>query len=213
MKHQHPLQGSFKVCFCAVIFATLMLGAESFQWDWRHSEALTSKQSLRHAKVTESERAAIARAIANQLKPDLGGLGGESEQEMEDNALDTPVKMVDLNGDGIPEVIAQGTIEDGGCSPTGTCRFWVFQRSDHDYSLLFSQEAIQSFTIQQNRSSGFSDIVVKMQGSATASTLTLLRYSEGTYKAAACYDANWSVPEGDSVRELKEPRLTPCTKK
>jgi len=207
------IPGTFKVCFSAVFFASLMLGAESCQWDWRHSEALTPKQSLRHAKVTEAERAAIAKAIANQLKPDIGGLGGESEQELEDNALDTPVKLIDLNSDGITEVIAQGTIEDGGCSPTGNCRFWVFQKSDHEYRLLFSKESIQSFTIQQSRSNGFSDIVVKMQGSATASTLTLLRYSEGRYKEAGCYDANWSVREGSAVHELKEPRLTPCIEK
>jgi hypothetical protein len=207
------LQGTLKACFYAVICASLMLGAESFQWDWRHSEALTSKQSLRHAKVTSTERAAIARAIANQLKPDMGGLGGMSEQELEDVALDTPVKMVDLNGDGTPEVIAQGTPEDGGCSPTGNCRFWVFQKSDHEYRLLFYREAIQSFSIETSRSHGFSDIVVKMHGSATVSTLRLLQYSEGRYHEAGCYYENWSVLEGNTVHELKEPRLTPCNEK
>ena len=207
------LQGAIIACICAVIFASLMLGEESFQWDWRHSEALTSKQSLRHAKVTAVERAAIARAIANQLKPDIGGLGGESEQELEDNALDAPVKLVDLNDDGVPEVIAQGTVEDGGCSTTGNCRFWVFQKSGGEYRLLFYREAIQSFTLQPTRSHGFSDIVVRSTASATESTLRLLRYSEGRYQEAGCYDANWSVLEGGAVHELKEPRLTPCVEK
>ena len=95
------LQGAIIAGVCAVIFASLMLGADDFQWDWRHSEALTSKQSLRHAKVSATERAAIARAIANALKPEIGGMGGESQQELEDNAVDTPVKLVDLNGDGV----------------------------------------------------------------------------------------------------------------
>ncbi|HMD84277.1 MAG TPA: hypothetical protein VKO18_06205 [Terriglobia bacterium] len=54
------LQGTMKACFYAVIFASLILGAKSFQWDWRHSEALTSKQSLRHAKVIAAEWGAIA---------------------------------------------------------------------------------------------------------------------------------------------------------
>jgi hypothetical protein len=209
----HQLKGAIRACVCAVIVAPLMMGAEEFQWDWHHSEALSPKQSLQRAKVTDDERAAIARAIAEQLKPDMGGLGGMTEPELEDVALDTPVKLVDLNGDGTAEVVAQGTFQEGGCSPTGNCRFWVFQKSGGEYKLLISQEAIQSFTIQPTRSNGFNDIVVRMHGSATESTLRLLQYREGTYHEAACYEANWSVSEGGAVRELKEPRLTPCGEK
>jgi len=207
------LQGTMEVCFYAVVFASIMLGADSFQWDWRHAEALTSRQSLRHAKVASAERAAVARAIADQLKPDMGGLGGMTEPELEEVALDTPVKLVDLNGDGTPEVIAQGTPQDGGCSPTGNCRFWVFQKAGRDYRLLFYREAIQSFTLQPSRSGGFSDIVLRRHGSAAQSTLWLLQYRDGKYQEAGCYDANWSALEGDTVHELKEPRLTPCADK
>jgi len=206
------VRGTIKVGIGTLIFASLVFGAESFQWDWRHSEALTAKQSLRHAKVSNAERTAMARAIADQLKPELGGLGGMSEPELEDNVLDTAVKMVDLNGDGTPEVIAQGTIADGGCSHTGNCRFWVFEKSGNDYRLLFYREAIQSFTIQPSRSNGFSDIVLKTQHSATASTLRLLRYNEGRYQEAGCYDANWSAANGEATHEMDEPRLSPCGK-
>jgi hypothetical protein len=168
---------------------------------------------LQHAKVTDDERAAIARAIAGQLKPDMGGLGGMTEQELEDVSLDTPVKLVDLNADGTSEVIAQGTFQEGGCSPTGNCRFWIFQKSGHEYKLLIAQEAIQSFTLQPTHSNGFRDIVVRMHGSATDSTLKLLQYRDGTYHDAGCYDASWSVLEGSAVHELKEPRLTRCSGK
>jgi hypothetical protein len=201
------------VCAFAIMLVSLLMGAENFQWDWRHSEALTPKQSLQHAKVSGAERAAIARAIAEQLKPDMGGLGGMTEQELEDVALDTPVKLIDLNGDGTPEVIAQGTFQEGGCSPTGNCRFWVFQKAGDEYKLLISRGAIQSFTIQPTRSNGYSDLVVRMHGSATESTLRLLQYRDGTYHEAGCYDANWSVSEDGTVRVLKEPRLTPCGEK
>jgi hypothetical protein len=201
------VRGTFEACFCAVIFASLVLGAQSFQWDWRQSEWLTPKQSLRHAKVTRTERAAIARAIANQLRPDIRDI--DSEQQLEDIALDTRVKMVDLNGEGTPEVIAQGMGEQA-CSPTGNCFFWIFQKSHHEYKLLVSLEGIQTFTIERTRSHGFSDIVVASHDSATSSTLTILRYSEGRYHDVACYDADWQVVEGDTVRVLKEPRITAC---
>ena len=84
------------------------------------------------------------------------------------------------------------------------------QKSGHEYRLLMVLEAIQTFQIQRSRSGGFEDIVVAMHGSATESMLMLLRYSRGRYRDAGCYDANWRVVEGDTVRDLKEPRLTPC---
>jgi len=204
------LKGTSKACVYAVTFASLMLGGENFHWDWRRSEELTYRQSLRRAKVSKTERAAIARAIANQLRPDMWDLGIESEQQLEDVALETRVKMVDLNGDGISEVIAQGMGEHANCSPTGNCPFWIFQKSDHEYRLLFSMETIQAFTIERSRSDGFSDIVIATHGSGTQSGIRLLRYGEGRYHLAGCWSADWSVLEGGTVHELKEPRLTPC---
>jgi hypothetical protein len=203
-------RGILKACFYAIIFASLLLGADSIQWDWRRAEALTSKQSLRHAKLAAPERDAIAKTIAEELQPEMPEI---DLPQLEDIALDAPVKLVDLNGDGAPEVIAQGTPGDGGCSQAGNCRFWVLQKSGREYKLLFYQADVQSFTLQSGRSNGFMDIVVKTNGSATESTVRLLQYREGTYREAACSVANWTVREGNAVHELSEPRLTPCTEK
>ena len=209
-KYLTTIPGTFKACVYAVIFASLLLGADSFQWDWRRSEALTSKQSLRHAKIAAPERDAIAEAIANQLRPEMPEI---DLPQLEDIALDAPVKLVDLNGDGTPEVVAQGTPGDGGCSQAGNCRFWVLQKADREYKLLFYQADVQSFTLQSGRSNGFADIVVKTNGSATESTVRLLQYRQGVYHEAGCYVASWTVREGDAAHELKEPRLTPCSAK
>jgi hypothetical protein len=197
-------------CFSVVLLVSLAEGAQDFQWDWRHSEALTSKQSLRHAKVSSADRAAIAKAIAAQLTPDMGGSGGRTESELEDTALDTPVKLVDLNGDRTPEVIAQGTPEDGGCSPDGNCRFWVLQKSGAEYIPLISLEGIQSFTIQAGRMNGYNDVVVKSYVSRGESTLKLLQYNDGKYQESGCYQADWSASESGSRHDLNDPRLSPC---
>jgi hypothetical protein len=202
-------RGILTACFCGMSLATMMLDADDFQWEWRHSDALTSKQALRRTKVSTAERAAIAKAIAIQLMPDMGGMGGRTEPELEDMGLNTPVKLVDLNGDGTPEVIAQGTPEDGGCSPTGNCRFWVFQKSGVEYKPLISLEEIQSFTIQGSRLNGFNDLVVKTFVSSAESTLKLWRYNDGRYQEVGCYKADWSAGDGDR-HVLKEPRLAPC---
>lgn len=208
-RHLLMWRGILTACFCGMSLATMMLGADDFQWEWRRSDALTSKQALRRTKISTAERASIAKAIATQLTPAMGGMGGRTETELEDTALNTPVKLVDLNGDGTPEVIAQGTPEDGGCSPTGNCRFWVFQKSGAEYKPLISLEEIQSFTIQESRLNGFNDLVVKTYVSSAESTLKLLRYNDGRYQEVGCYKADWSA-EGGGSHQLKDPRLAPC---
>ena len=211
---KHPIRRPETIAgLCAVLIASPLMGAQNLSWEWRDSKC--AKQTLREAKVVNSERTAIAKAIATQVgpyTPDMKFLGIDSEQQLKDTILDTLVELVDLNGDGIPEVVAQGTNKEG-CSPTGNCPFWVFQKSGREYRLLVSLNAIQTFQIQRSRSNRFSDIVVEMHGSATQRTLRLLQYGRDKYHKAGCYDANWSVLDGDTVRDLKEPQLTPCESK
>jgi hypothetical protein len=171
---------------------------------------LTSSQALRQADVTDSERAAISKAIAAQLRPAMADLSIQSEQQLHEIALDAAIKMVDLNGDGTPEVIVQGMGPFAGCSPTGNCPFWVFQRSDGAYKLLSHEPSVQTFTVRRSRTHGFSDLVLATHESAKESILTVLRYHDGRYRKEGCYDARWFVVEGDTIRELKEPQLTPC---
>jgi hypothetical protein len=181
-----------------------------FKWDWRRSEELSLRQSLRRAKVTKTERRALTRAIANELESQELNLDVESAEQLENFALDSRVKMVDLNGEGTPEAIVQGA-GDQLCSPTGNCPFWIFQRANHSYRLILYEDSVQSFTVQRTRTAGFNDIVVAMHGSAFSSGLTLFKYGHGSYHDAGCYEASWSVLEGDEVHELKEPRIIPCS--
>jgi hypothetical protein len=122
-------------------------------------------------------------------------------------ALNTPVRFVDLNSDGTPEVIAQGFSGESGCSPTGNCPLWVFQKTTRGYSNLLLDALSQSFTIERNRTNGYHDIVVAMHGSAFSSGLTVYQYRNGAYSGVACYAADWLSPAGE---ELKEPLITPC---
>ena len=124
-------------------------------------------------------------------------------------AAATRVKLVDLNGDGTPEIIAQG-IGDV-CSPTGNCPFWVFQKVASGYKVVLEKGAVQSFTVQPTRSNGYFDLVLGMHGSATEQGLYLYQFGQGRYRSIACYYANWSyLDDNGRVRELKEPRITPC---
>ena len=131
-------------------------------------------------------------------------------EDLDDVVLDSPVKLLDLNGDGIPEVIVQGP--GGGsrnCSPTGNCQFWVFQRTNEGYTLVLDGMA-QTFHIEKSRTNGWRDIVVSMHDSATRSSLTVFAFARTRYVDMACYVREWEVLEGDTLRKLKKPRMTPC---
>lgn len=199
-----PVMG---ICAAVLRPAAVPATPQKFQWNWRDSQELSADQSLRNAKTSQREKRAIAKAIASQLRPIMSQLEINSEAQLQNAALDTRVRMTDLNNDGIPEVVAQGM---AGCSPTGNCPFWIFQKSARGYRLLLNGEA-QTFTIQPTvTDDGFRSIVLAMRGSATEVGLTEYWYLDGVYKDVGCYDASWIVLEGDERRELKEPRITPC---
>lgn len=139
----------------------------------------------------------------------MSRMGIGSEDQLTEVALDARVMMVDLNGDGVSEVVTQGSGKYC-CSPTGNCAFWIFEKAPSGYTLLLQRGAVQRFAIAPQRTQGFYDIVVAMHGSATESTLRVFKYNHGHYGVAACYNEAWSVLEGDTVRELKEPQVTPC---
>jgi hypothetical protein len=177
-----------------------------FHWNWKAWQELSAEQSLRAAKLTYQRRKAIATAIADQIRPMMADLEIQSETQLHKAALDTRVKMVDLNGDGVPEIVAQGMVN---CGATGNCPFWVFRKARLGYNLLLAGEA-QTFTIQTSGASRFRDIVLARHGSYSSGDLIHYKYHQGAYQEVGCYDYDWTVLEGDKVRELKEPRITPC---
>jgi len=177
-----------------------------FHWNWRDWQELNAEQSLRKAKLMEQRREAIANAIADEIRPMMADLEIQSETELQKAALDTRVKMIDLNGNGVSEVVAQGMV---GCGATGNCPFWILRKTKHGYELILEGEA-QTFTIQNSSSNGFRDIVLSRHGSASSGDLTLYQFREDVYRDVGCYYYEWNALEGGKAGELKEPRITPC---
>lgn len=195
---------------CIVLFATVA-AAGTFHWNWRKAEELDWKQSLGKVNLKAANRAALQIAIAERLRPGMADLEIGSEEELKKVALDTRIKLIDLNADGIPEVVAQGCCLKAGCGATGNCPFWVFRKSASHYGLLLETFG-QVFTIESTKTNGFSDIVVGTHDSARQKTLTIYHYRNGGYKDVGCYVADWWSSEGGTFHELKEPEITPCAK-
>ena len=169
---------------------------------------MKADQSLRNARLTEQSRNAIARAIADQIRPMMADLEIKSETELKKKVLDTRITLIDLNSDGTPEVIAQG-MGVVSCGATGNCPFWVLRKSKVGYQVLLEGGA-QTFTIAGSSTNGFRDIVLSTHGSSSSGGLIIYQYQEGVYKAVGCYDYEWTVLEDEKIPELKEPLITPC---
>ncbi len=184
--------------------------SDEFQWNWDAQQELSAKDLLRKAKIPKADRKAIATVIAAQLRPMLKDLEIESEAGLEKTALDTRVKWIDLNNDGVREVIAQGMVN---CSAVGNCPIWVFRKRGKGYQVLLEDEA-QTFTIQKTSTGGYREIVTAVHGSATQAGLADYRFRDGRYQEAGCYSSEWAVLEGEMVRDLKEPQIRafPCKK-
>ena len=205
MLYGRPLRDTvWIVSIVAACAASVQCWAQSFRWNWREYQEFNWRQSLRNApELNQSEKESIATAIANQLKVFREDTKS-AESELRDEALNSRVGLIDLNQDRRPEIIVQGVGHDD-CSPTGNCPFWIFQKQGKSYKLLLDGFG-QTFTVQRERTNGFSDIVTSMHGSATQSDLSLFRYSNGRYHDVACYDAEWEI----QGKVLDEPELTPC---
>lgn len=180
------------------------LDSRNFRWNWKDGQELKADESLRKAKLTNYRRKALADAIADEIRPMMADLEIASESELEKAALDTRIRMVDLNGDGVPEVVAQGMVS---CGATGNCPFWVLRQSKLGYEVLLEGEA-QRFTIQHSSHNGFRDIVLSTHGSYSSGGLTNYQYQGHAYKDVGCYYYDWTLL--DNIRELKEPQVTPC---
>jgi hypothetical protein len=187
------------VCF-GVCHAQAAKPGQSFVWDYHQVQR--AKNSLaRETKISPIDRTSLEQRLAKQYKDDPNPTK---------RAAETLVQLVDLNRDGAPEVIAQA-VGDIMCSPTGNCHFWVFQKTSSGYRLILEKGAAQGFTVQPNRTSGYSDLVLNMHGSATEQGLYLYQFKQNRYQRTACYEANWTyLDTNDEVRELEEPRITPC---
>ena len=200
------------VCLLTAVSAQETSKAGGFQWDWRTAKELCPQNSIsKSSDLSDVERASLVAAVLSQLNNLHSHLDRLGEQELQKDATDARVEVLNLGGDGRKEAIVQavGIVP---CSVTGNCDFWVFKRSGQGYSVILHGIA-QSFTIQPTHTNGWSDIVLVRHGSATVAGLKLYRFSGSVYRRHACYDASWQYlgSDGESHR-LQDPQITRCSK-
>ncbi len=188
-----------------------------FYWSARKAHELDYNRTIHNSPdLNPSERATLLKTVAALIRPFMADLEISSENELRKIAADTRIELIDLNGDGTPEVIAQAFGTKAGCGATGNCPIWLFLKTTNGYQLLLDtrdKEGIGGFellTVEETRTNGFNDLVLAAHDSASEKTLLVFRYRNGLYRESACYDANWLSLAGE-VHFLKQPVITKCS--
>jgi hypothetical protein len=175
------------------------------QFKWGEGQPQEPDTALAdYINIGAGDRAALLHALARELSH------YPTPPNPVERAEQTLVKFVDLNGDGIPEVIAEPI---GDLCGAANCPLYVFQKTGTNYRVILEKGAAQSVTTQKTRTNGYLDLIVGMHGSATEQGLFVYQFRQGRYWRTHCFNASLAYEDKDGeLHELDEARITPCKK-
>jgi len=185
--------------------ASLYVAAD-FEWNFRNQQVIgRSDSSLGNtSRLSEGQRNELIDAVVLRLQKPMAEHGYD-DQRIREIASTTRLRFVDLD-DGKPVIFATSLGIEGGCDALNNCPLWIFRQDGDGYvSMLDSFGA--SYTVQPDKNDGFADLVIARHTSASETTLTLYRYSDGRYQDAGCYKAVFLPPKDG---EIQDPEVNPC---
>lgn len=175
-----------------------------FHWGQGEPQ-LIDKPLAAHNEISTADRDAILHVLTPEFRD------FPSPPAPIQRASQTLVKFIDLNSDGVPEVIAEPVGE--ACTPTGNCPLYVLQKTGTKYRVILEKGAANTVSIQKTRTNGYLDVVVGMHGSATQQGLFVYQFRQGRYWRTHCYVASFSYLGRDGqIHELEQARITSCQK-
>jgi hypothetical protein len=184
-------------------------------WNSKTFVELDYKHTIRKSNdLPEAERTALVDTISAQLRPFMADLEIASETELRKVAAQSRYKFIDLNSNGIPEVIVQPVGLKAGCGATGNCPFWVFLKTADGYKVILDTRdndgvgGIELYRIEPELHGNFHDISVATHGSASERTVLIYGFRQNYYYLIHCYSLSWSPQPGTKYR--KTPSITSC---
>lgn len=97
-----------------------------------------------------------------------------------------------------------------GCSPTGNCPVFVLRPAHGEYRVVLDGIG-QSVAVDRTAAHGFRDVILRMHGSATESTVKSYRFNGTRYVRVACYNEIFAdLDSNGNLQQLAEPRRAPC---
>lgn len=158
------------------------------------------------AQTSPRDGSAVPLLVLAHIRLDttLGELIAEHRDSLAAYLVAEPL---DLNGDGVPELVIRGK---GAICGAINCIAWVYGRTVTGYARLLDAGSIQHLEPQQRRRRGYRDVMTSMHGSAWDGTLALFRFDGQRYRLARCFTYTYRVVDAQGrVRDLEQRRVTP----
>lgn len=206
---------------CAAVINQHALGQsgaiQHFRWSERLAHELSYQHTIANAReLTSPERTALLTFVLNRFKHPINSYDADTfegipDDQMRKLAADTRIELVNLNGDGKDEIIAQGNGL-GPCGGTGNCIVLVLRNTPTGIQLLLDSRvgedggSFEKIRILDTVTNGLRDIALASHISASDRTIEVFRFIRGQYTRSGCYYATTypaGYPEG-----LKQPELS-----
>ena len=175
-----------------------------FRWSEAQAHELDYGRTIRKdPDLSLADKEALTKVLVQQLKRDDSLVEDLTEKQVRTLAEETRIELVDLNGDGKPEIIAQANGL-GPCGGTGNCIFWIFERTSDVLKLLLntndrSPVMFEKILIRPWSTNGYRDIVLGSHSNASSRNLVWLRFTRGAYRIHACYYSTWTGENGQAL--------------
>jgi len=176
--------------------------ASHFYWSEAKSQELDYKSTIASAKeLSPKERNDLLAFVLYRFKHPVNAhdeemFEGISDDQMRKLTAATRIELVDLDGDGKKEIIAQGN-GIGPCGATGNCIVLVLRDTDTGWETLLDSRigkfggGYEKIRVLDTKNDGFRDIVLASHDSAAERTAIVYRYEEGHYVPHQCYHISW----------------------
>jgi len=172
------------------------------KWDPDQLQSLSFAHTFGKLRIAPSQKTLLNRAIRKALQRWLDTtIDYPAPRSAEQVIAEVRIDMIDLDDDRIPEVVAQASDLQGGCSATGNCPIWIFKQTIRGYERLLESQG-ERIKILASNNEGFHDFLVGVHESASEQTLLVYRFRAGEYRRHSCYDR--AILLGGGIR------VTPC---
>jgi hypothetical protein len=168
------------------------------------SLALSPASAFAQARPHRSD--AVPRQILEQIRRDTAWRP-RVERFRDSLAHLLIAEPVDLDRDGIPELVIRGQ---GRICGTSNCETWIYRRTSTGYERLWGDDIIQRIEPLATMSHGYRDLRSWKHGSAWDSDVIDYEFDGRQYRAMRCANYNYGFKGSDGeIHTLKRPRITP----
>ena len=179
---------------------------EHFRWSERQAHELDYQHTIASDTALEP---AVREALVEYIYRGFKQFDQDSATlDLRKLARDTRIELVDLNGDGKFEILAQGNGW-GPCGAVGNCSFWLFEQTRNGVRCLFNSSAegdsFHKVVVRPWSTNGYRDIVLGTHDGASERDLVWLKFDGAGYRRVLCYHLSWI---GDHLEQLKSPEIS-----